>query len=103
MISQKHDPTGEVNSNALNANSNAHLVADEPRPTKDYLEALEIEIKWGRHAVGIEFVNQGAPIEINGTLSAVKTVGSLVFGQILNAGTNVFRKRFSNLHLPNIF
>ena len=58
------------------------------------LEALEIEIEWGRYTLGVEFVNRGAPIEINGTLSAVKTVGSLVFG-FLNASRKAFKKRLS--------
>ena len=62
--------------------------------TTHYLEALELEIEWGRYKLGIEIVNRGAPIEINGTLSAVKTVGSLMFG-FLNASRKAFKRKLS--------
>ena len=73
----------------------SEAAANEPQiTTTDYLEALEIEIKWGHYTLGVEFVNRGAPIEINGTPSAIKTVGSLVFG-FLNASRKAFKKRLS--------
>ena len=55
---------------------------------------MEIELTWGRYTLGVEIVNQGAPIEIDGTQSAIKTVGSLVF-EFLKASRNAFRKRLS--------
>ena len=66
----------------------------ETSTTTQYLEALEIEIKWGHYELGIEIVNRGEPIEVNGTLSAVKTVGSLMLG-FLNASRKSFRRRLT--------